>query len=437
MPRDPLTRNDPVPGAYPASWYAASAQVSEARGSLKGSHRADVAIVGAGYTGLWAAKTLAERGLKPVVLEAHRVGWGASGRNGGQVGSGTNWHQKQLEARIGRDAARAVWDICEDGKRQLRDFIAAEAPDARYLPGVAHGEYSAAEARESRKNAEHLATHYGYNQVEVLDRDAFRALVKSPRYVGGVLDRGAGHVHPLRYALALARAAERAGAVIHEGSIVLGIDKGQPATLRTKDGELKADHVILAGNGYMPDLEPQVAARVMPINSFIGATEPLPDHWQDVLAQDIAVADSKFVVNYFRFSEDRRFLFGGRESYGLGFPKDIGGPLRKRLADLFPQLSGARIEHVWGGTLGITMTRLPLLLRVAPNILSGGGFSGHGVALSGIAGRAMAEAILGQAGRFDALATLPTPRFPGGAMARGPLLTLAMTWYALRDRLGV
>ncbi|WP_210527097.1 NAD(P)/FAD-dependent oxidoreductase [Rubellimicrobium arenae] len=437
MPRDPLSRNDPTPGAYPSSWYAASAQVAAPRGPLKGSHRADVAIVGAGYTGLWAAKTLAERGLKPVILEAHRVGWGASGRNGGQVGTGYNWDQRKLEARMGRDAARAVWDVAEEGKRQLRDFCAAEAPEAHYRPGVAHGEYSASEARDTREAAEHLARHYGYDQIEVMDREAFRALVKSPLYVAGALDRGAGHIHPLRYALALARAAERAGAVIHEGSIVLGIENGQPAVLRTRDGELRADHVILAGNGYMPDLEPRVAARVMPINSFIGATEPLPDRWQDVLAEDIAVADSKFVVNYYRFSEDRRFLFGGRESYGLGFPRDIAGPLRRRLADLFPQLTGAKIEHVWGGTLGITMTRLPLLLRVAPNILSGGGFSGHGVALSGISGRAMAEAILGQAGRFDALALLPTPRFPGGALARAPLLTLAMTWYAMRDRLGV
>ena len=437
MPRDPLTRNDPVSGAYPASWYASSAKVHDPLAPLKGSHRADVAIVGAGYTGLWAAKTLAERGLKPIVLEAHRVGWGASGRNGGQVGTGTNWHQSKLEARIGRDAARAVWDICEEGKRQLRDFIATHAPEAAYKPGVAHGEYSAAEERETRANADLLASRYDYPQIKLMDGARFRDLVKSPRYVAGALDHGAGHIHPLRYALALAKAAEAAGAVIHEGSIVLGIDKGQPATLRTKDGTLTADHVILAGNGYMPDLEPQVAARTMPINSFIGATEPLGDRWTDILAQDIAVADSKFVVNYYRFSEDRRFLFGGRESYGLGFPTDIAGPLRKRLADLFPQLTGVRIDHVWGGTLGITMSRLPLLLRVAPNVLSGGGFSGHGVALAGISGRAMAEAILGQAGRFDALSLLPTPRFPGGALARGPLLTLAMTWYAMRDRLGV
>jgi gamma-glutamylputrescine oxidase len=316
--RDPLTRNDPVQGAYPASWYAATAQPGEARAPLKGAARADVAIVGGGYTGLWAAKTLAEAGLRAVVLEAHRVGWGASGRNGGQVGTGFNWTQRKLEGRIGRAGARAVWDIAEAGKAQLRDFVAEHAPEARYLPGVAHGEYSAADLREARAEAEHLARHYGYGEVEVLDRDAFRARVKSPLYMGGTIDRGAGHIHPLRYALALGRAAERRGAVIHEGSIVLGVEKGTPAILRTRDGELRADHVILAGNGYMPDLEPQVAARVMPINSFIGATEPLPDRWQEVLAEDIAVADSKFVVNYYRFSEDRRFLFGGRESYGLG-----------------------------------------------------------------------------------------------------------------------
>ncbi len=437
MPRDPLTRNDPVPGTYPKSWYAASAEVSDLRAPLKGSARADVAIVGAGYTGLWAAKVLAEAGLKPVVLEAHRVGWGASGRNGGQVGTGFNWHQKKLEARLGKDAARAVWDVAEAGKRQLREFVEAEAPEVNYRPGVAHGEYDAAEARESRENAEHLARDYDYPEIEVMERERFREFVKSPRYVAGTFDRGAGHIHPLRYALALARSAERAGAVIHEGSTVLRVEKGQPALLRTAEGELRADHVLLAGNGYMPDLEPQVATRVMPINSFIGATEPLGNRWTEVLAEDIAVADSKFVVNYYRFSEDRRFLFGGRESYGLGFPKDIAGPLRGRLASLFPQIKGVRIDHVWGGTLGITMTRLPLLMRVAPNVLSAGGFSGHGVALSGISGRIMAEAVLGQAGRFDAMALLPTPRFPGGAIARAPLLTLAMSWYAMRDRLGV
>ncbi len=434
---NPLHRNDPVRGRHAPSWYAASADPGQARAPLQGAHRADVAIVGAGFTGLWAAKTLAEAGLKPVVLDAHRAGWGASGRNGGQVGSGFNLGQRELEARIGEGPARAAWEVAEAGKAQLRDFVAGEAPEARYLPGVAHGHYTAREHDDAAREAEHLASRYGYDGIEVMDRDRFGALVKSPRYASGVLDRGAGHIHPLRYALALARSAERAGAVIHEHSEVLHVERGDPATLRTAEGTLAAPHVILAGNGYMPDLDGAYAAHVMPINSFIGATAPLGNRWTEVLAEDVAVADSKFVVNYFRVSEDRRFLFGGRESYGLGFPRDIAGPLSRRLADLFPQLKDVAIEHVWGGTLAITVSRLPFVRRVAPNVIAAGGYSGHGVALAGIAGRVMAEAILGQAGRLDTLSLLPTPRFPGGARARAPLLTLAMTWYALRDRLGV
>lgn len=434
---NPLHRNDPVRGVYPPSWYAASADIPPApRPPLRGSLRADVAVVGAGYCGLWAARTLAKAGLRTVVLEAHRAGWGASGRNGGQVGTGYNKSQEWIEARLGEGPARALWDLAEEGKRQLRAFCEAEAPEARYRPGVAHGEYTPEEAADTRRNAEFLARRYGYDAIEVLDGPAFRALVKSPLYVAGQIDRGAGHVHPLRYALALARSAEAAGATIHEMTEVTRIEKGRPVILHSAEGRVQADHVILAGNGYLPDLEPAVAARVMPINSFIGATEPLGDRWTEVLAEDIAVADSKFVVNYYRFSEDRRFLFGGREAYTLGFPKDIGGPLVRRMRRLFPQLGGVRIETVWGGTLGITMTRLPLIMRVAPNILSGGGFSGHGVALSGITGRAMAEAVIGQAGRFETFSLLPTPRFPGGAAFRMPLLTLAMTWYGLRDRLG-
>lgn len=430
-----LHRNDRQ-GEHPPSWYAATTDIPAPRPALVGEVTADVAVLGAGFTGMWAAKVLAERGMRVVLLEAHRVGWGASGRNGGQVGTGYNCSQRELEGRICAGNARLVWDLAEEAKAQLRDFCAEDAPDARYLPGVAHGEYSARDLKQAHAEAEHLARTYGYTQIEALDRDAMQALVHSPKYVGGTIDRGAGHVHPLRYALALARSAERAGAVIHEGSEVIAIDHGPRPALRTMSGRVVAEHLILAGNGYLPLIERQVSARVMPINSFIGATEPLPDRWQEVLAEDIAVADSKFVVNYYRFSEDRRFLFGGRESYTLGFPRDIAGPLRQRMEALFPQLGGVRFDHVWGGSLGITMSRLPHVARVAPNVLCGAGFSGHGVALAGIAGRIMAEAVSGQAGRFDAMASLPVPRFPGGAALRAPLLTLAMTWYGLRDRLG-
>ncbi|PYE85690.1 NAD(P)/FAD-dependent oxidoreductase [Pseudoroseicyclus aestuarii] len=433
---NPLYRND-RPGMHAPSWYAASLPAEADRAPLAGDIRCDVAVVGAGYTGLWAALTAARAGLRVVVLEAHRAGWGASGRNGGQVSSGYNKPQRWLEARLGDGPARALWDLAEEAKAQLRAFCAAEAPEARYTPGVAHGTYTDGEAAEDAREAEHLRAAYGYEEIEALDGPAFRDLVKSPHYKGGTLDWGAGHVQPLAYARALARAAEAAGATIFETTEVTRIAKGSPARLHTPQGCVTADHVILAGNGYLPDIEREVNARVMPINSFIAATEPLPERWTDILARDIAVADSRFVVNYYRFTHDRRFLFGGRENYALGFPQDIRPALEKRLGHLFPQMTGVRVDQAWGGTLGVTMTRLPMLLRPAPNILAAGGFSGHGVALSGLAGRAMAEAVAGQAGRFDVLAQLPTPPFPGGRHARAPLLTLAMTWFSLRDRLGI
>ncbi len=433
---NPLYRND-RPGVMPASWYAATAEVPALRPALDGDTKVDVCIVGAGFTGLNAAIALAEKGLKVIVLEAHRAGFGASGRNGGQVSTGYNRSQRWLEKQMGRENARRVWDISEESKDLLRKQVAAFGPEAMYKPGVAHGEYSAGELRESHDEIAYLATHYGYDQIEPMGREQYSELVKSPLYVGGSLDRGAGHIHPLRYVLALARQAEAKGATIYEMTEVTDIQQGAPARIVTKTGTVTADHVVIAANGYLPPMLPAINARVMPINSFIAATEPLGERQRAVLAEDIAVADAKFVVNYYRFGEDGRFLFGGREAYTLGFPQDISTALIKRMCTLFPQLEGIKVDYVWGGTLGITMSRLPCIQRIAPNIISGAGFSGHGVAHTGIVGRIMAEAVAGQAGRFDVMASIPTPMFPGGSHLRMPLLTLAMTWYAIRDRLGI
>jgi gamma-glutamylputrescine oxidase len=433
---NPLYRND-RPGQMPRSWYVASAEPAADRDPLAADRRCDLAIVGAGFTGLWAALTAARAGLDVVVLDAHRAGFGASGRNGGQVGSGFNKGQLWLEDKLGTGPARQLWDLAEEAKRQLRDFCDAHAPEARFLPGVVHGAYSEKEAAGDRAEAEHLSKRYGYDAIRPLGRDEIRDIVRTEAYHGGLIDEGAGHLHPLCYARALAREAEKAGATIHELTEVKRVERGTPAVLHTPHAKVTADHVILAGNGYLPGIMPEVAARVMPINSFIAATEPLGERWREVLSRDIAVADSRFVVNYYRMTEDRRFLFGGRESYSIGFPTDITSALRGRMESLFPQLADVRIDNVWGGTLGITMSRLPSLQRIGPNILSGAGFSGHGVALSGMAGRVMAEAVAGQADRFDTFATLPVPPFPGGGRFRAPLLTLAMTWYALRDRLGI
>ena len=435
MPMNLLHANDRA-GEYPPSYYAATRAPLDPLPPLQGAARADVCIVGGGYTGLSAALHLAERGMKVVVLEAHRVGFGASGRNGGQVGSGQRLDQDALEAAVGLADARKLWSFAQEAKDMVRGLIAAHDMPVRFYPGIAHACWSEGEVRHAAAYAEKLRRDYGYDQVEPLTRDDIGRLIPSGVFAGGEMDRGAGHVHPLNYAIGLAKAAQAAGAVIHERSEVTGITHGAAPVVTTAAGQVTCNHLILACNGYLGGLEPQVAARVMPINNFIVATEPLGDRAAEVLAEPVAVADTKFVVNYWRLSEDGRLLFGGGESYGYRFP-DIVKTVRKPMLEIYPGLKDVKIDHAWGGTLAITMTRNPCFLRVAPNVLSASGYSGHGVALATLAGRILAEAVAGQAERFDLMAKLPTPRFPGGVALRWPLLVLAMTWYSMRDRLGL
>jgi gamma-glutamylputrescine oxidase len=423
-------------GEYPASYYAATRTPIDPFPALQGEVRADVAVVGGGYMGLSAALHLAEKGLSVVVLEAHRVGFGASGRNGGQVGSGQRQDQVWLEKTVGRDHAHRLWDMAEDAKSIVKDLIARHEMPVTFHPGVAHACYSDAETREVHGYAEKLARDYGYTQIEPLDRAGIRRLIGSTSFAGGEIDRGAGHIHPLNFAIGLAKAAAAAGARIHEESEVLSFTPGAKAVLKTAGGSVTADQVILAGNGYIGGLEPSYPSRVMPINNFILATEPLGDRARDVLAEPVAVADSNFVVNYWRLSEDNRLLFGGGESYGYRFP-DILKTVRAPMLKIYPQLADVKIAFAWGGTLAITMNRMPALMRPHPNVLAGSACSGHGVALSTLTGKLLAEAVTGNASGFDLLAHIPQPRFPGGATLRWPLLVLAMTWYSMRDRLGL
>ncbi|SNX72764.1 gamma-glutamylputrescine oxidase [Cereibacter ovatus] len=424
------------PGEYPRSYYAATATDLAAFPTLQGEVRADVCVIGAGYTGLSAALHLAERGYSVALLEAHRVGFGASGRNGGQVGSGQRLEQDELERMVGRDDARKLWDLSEEAKALVRGLIDRHAMPVTFHPGIVHACRTKAEVAHAHTNAEKLSRGYGYDQIQPLDRDAIRALIGSSAYLGGDLDQGAGHLHPLNFAIGLARACAAAGVRIFETSPATAVLPGPSSVVRTAAGHVRATHVILAANGYLGGLEPRVAAKVMPINNFILATEPLGSLAKNILSQPVAVADTRFVVNYWRLSDDGRLLFGGGESYGYRFP-DIVRTVRKPMLEVYPQLRDVRIDYAWGGTLAITMNRMPCFVRLAPNMFSASGYSGHGVALATLAGRLMAEAIAGQAERFDLMASLPQPRFPGGTALRWPMLVLAMTWFSLRDRLGI
>lgn len=432
----PLYRNDQI-ATFPQSWYAATVDHPPLRADLRGTQTADVCVIGAGYTGLTAARTLAAKGLSVIVLDAHRAGFGASGRNGGQVASGFNVSQRVLANKMGDATARALWNLTQEAKADVAANCQAFGSHIQHKPGIAHGCYSSAEYAEVLRDADYVDSTYGYADIDRYTTASFAQIVKSSAYTGGIVDRGGAHIHPLRYALALAKATETAGAVIYEKSPVHHIAKGDPVSVRTSKGRVQAKHVVIATNGYISGLEQKVAARILPLNSFIVATKPLGDQAQSILSEDIAVEDSRRFVNYYRLSEDNRLLFGGRASAKIAFPSDIGALLRPRMAELFPHLSDVEIAYQWGGTLGVTTTRLPAVQRVAPNILSAGGFAGHGVALSGLCGKVMAEAIAGQAGRFDTLAALPTPPFPAGPWGGRPLLGLYLAWNDLRERLGV
>lgn len=431
---DVLTANDRI-GEYPDSYYAASVDHLPPFSSLEGDASADVCIVGGGFTGLSAALHCADRGFRVVLLDAQRVGWGASGRNGGQSGADQRSDQETLEKMVGDEHARRLFDLGLESIATVKELIARHEIDCHLKPGILLVDHKAENTKDSRAAVDHLKSKYDYDGMEFVDGETVREMIGTDVYHSAILDTAAAHLHPLRFALGLARAAERAGVSIHERSRVTKITHGAKARIETAQGSVTADHVLLACNGYLGDLDKTVAARVMPVNNFVIATEPLSnDVARDLIRDDVAVADSKFVVNYWRLSNDKRLLFGGRESYGYRFPDDIKNYVRKPMLAIYPQLKDARIDYGWGGTLAITRSRLPHFMRVAPNVLSASGYSGHGVSLATLAGKLAAEAIAGQAERFDTMADVPTAPFPGGALLRWPALVLGMFWYGLRDR---
>jgi gamma-glutamylputrescine oxidase len=418
------------------SYYAASAHPSPPRPPLSGRVEADVCIVGAGYTGLSAGLHLAEAGFKVVVVEAAKVGWGASGRNGGQIVHSYSRDIDVIESSYGAEVARPLGQMAFEGARIIREQVAKYAIACDLKDG---GIYAAKTRHKVRALEEHKALweRYGHTGMTLHGRDEVHRFVGTDAYEALLVDPLGGHMHPLNLALGEAAALESLGGVIHEQSPVLKIARGEPALVRTAQGEVSARFVIVACNAYIGDLEPQLAAKSMPCGTQVVAAEPLGARARALLAQDHCVEDNNFLLDYYRLSADRRLLFGGGVIYGARDPARIEALIRPKLARIFPQLRDVRIDHAWTGNFLLTLSRLPQVGRLAPNVYYSQGCSGHGVTFTHLSGRILAEALRGQAERFDAFARLPHYPFPGGRLLRVPLTALGAVWYDLRDRLGV
>ncbi|WP_237056562.1 NAD(P)/FAD-dependent oxidoreductase [Microbulbifer sediminum] len=419
------------------SYYAASANAAPVYPALEESVEADVCVIGAGYTGLSSALHLAERGYKVVVLEAERVGWGASGRNGGHVGVGQRRGQEDLEKMLGMDTARQLWDMGVEAVHLVEQLIHKHAISCDLKRGILHLAAKRSHNEHLKMEADLLRERYGYEQIRYADEEEARTMVGSERYFGAQVDDGSLHLHPLNFALGLAGAAAAAGVTFYENSRVTRYQGGSPCIVETERGQVRAKNVVLACNGYLGNLEPRMAGKIMPINNFVLATEPLPETLaQELIANDYALQDTLFVIDYWKLSGDNRLIFGGGENYTSRFPQDIRSFVRKYMLAVYPQLADTRIDFGWGGTLAITMNRMPHLGRLEPNVYYSQGYSGHGVPTATFAGKLIAEVIAGTEERFDVLAQIPTPTFPGGTLLRWPGLVTGMLYYSLKDKLG-
>ena len=419
---------------YPPSWYAASATPLPPQPALEGTLEVDVAILGGGYVGLNAAIELAQAGYSVAVLEAERVGWGASGRNGGQVLPGFGCGESKLLSLVGREDARRMFAWSVEGMDLLQDRLQRFGIDCDWRPGHATVAIKPRHIPELEGWQRDLTEAFGYT-VEWWDADRLRSQLDSPRYRGGMYDPRAGHLHPLKYALGLARAAQSLGVKVFEGSEVLGLTHGPNPVLRTARGEVRCKAAILAGNALVKGIAPQLDRKIMPVGTYIAATTPLgEERARALLRNDMAVADTNWALDYFRLSADHRLLFGGRASYSNFQPPNLRWVMARRMHKVFPQLRDVEFEYAWGGTIDISLNRAPHWGRIGHgNVYFAQGFSGHGVAATGLAGRVIADAVRGDQERLDVFRKIQHFDFPGGRTFRTPLLVAAMAWYKLRD----
>jgi len=428
----------PVPShAHADSYYAASSLPQPDHPVLQGELVADVCVIGAGFSGLNTAIELAERGMSVVLLEAHRVGWGASGRNGGQLIRGVGHGLDQFTPIIGTDGVRQMKLMGLEAVELVRQRVERFQIPCDLTWGYCDLANKPSDLEGFAEEVEELRSLGYRHQTRLLQAHEMHSVVGSDRYVGGLIDMGSGHLHPLNLALGEAGAAQQMGVRLFEQSAVTRIDYGPEVKVHTQQGSVRAKTLVLGCNAYLNGLNPQLGGKVLPAGSYIIATEPLSQaQAQALLPQNMAVCDQRVALDYYRLSADRRLLFGGACHYSGRDPQDIGAYMRPKMLKVFPQLADVRIDYQWGGMIGIGANRLPQIgrLKDQPNVYYAQAYSGHGLNATHLAGKLLAEAISGQqGGGFDLFAQVPHMTFPGGKHLRSPLLALGMLWHRLKE----
>ena len=420
------------------SYYQASRNKEIEQSPLTEDVLADICVIGGGYTGLSTALYLAKKGVNVVLIESNKIASGASGANGGQVSGGMRRDQFYLEKALGFDYAKVLWKIGENSKYHAKELIDKYQIQCDYKKGIAHPNHKQKYCDESKQYVDHMKKNYDYEDMDYLNDNEMREVTGSSSYYGGSYDEGEAHCHPLNYALGIAQAALSAGAKIYENTAASGYKVlDDHVKVITKNGSVKADRIVLACNGYLGNLEKSLTSKILPMNNYIVATKPLSDEVvKKINPRDIAFADSRFVINYFRMSADKRLLFGGGENYSQELSKNIVPIVTKPLEKIYPFLKGVKIDYAWGGKLAITLNRLPFFTTLKNDrVISAQGYSGQGVALASYSGKIISEKILGSGETFDLMAKIPRQSFPGGRFLRNPSMKIGMLYYSLLDRI--
>jgi gamma-glutamylputrescine oxidase len=422
--------------SHAPSYYAATAHRQDARPALTGTHTADVCIIGAGFTGISAAIELAGRGISVIVLEAVRVGFGASGRNGGQIVNGYSRDLDVIAKRYGQAAGQAIGGMALEGGNIIRERVDRFKIDCNLVNGGLFTAFTEKQMAGLRHHRDVWAS-FGHHSMEMVDRAGLAKHVVTDRYVGGLIDHLGGHIHPLNLVQGEAAAAETLGARIFENSAAIAVDAGATPSVKTAGGEVRCKTILVCGNAYLGELLPEISGRIMPVTTQIIATEPLGEKAAELLPSNVCVEDANYVLDYYRRSQDGRLLYGGGIVYGGTDSDSIKSRILPNMVKTFPSLKNARVDYAWSGNFALTLTRFPQMGRLGSNMLFSHGCSGHGVTTTHLLGRLLAEAAAGQPDRFDIIAGLPFYPFPGGKLFRVPMTVAGSWYYRTRDRLGI